>query len=141
MSKLFKEKLLTVSTKKIQEIEAVINQSSSSLKKLILPQNLFSFSFFLIIINTIVAVAVQTQLPQEIPLFYSRPWGNEQLVKKIFLILLPLFSLFIAILNFLLAKFFQKKGDYFIPNLCAFFSLLFSLMATVPLVKIILLVI
>lgn len=131
MQKLFKEKLL----------EAVISQSGSSLKKLILPQNLFSFSFFLIVISTITAVAVQAQLPQEIPLFYSRPWGNDQLAKKNFLIFLPLFSLFVAILNFLLAKFFQKNNDNFMPNLCAFFSLLFSFMATFSLVKIILLVI
>ena len=32
-------------------------------------------------------------LPPQIPLYYSRPWGDEQLAAPIFLLLLPLGSL------------------------------------------------
>lgn len=45
------------------------------------------------------------KLPPEIPLFYSLPWGEEQLSSPFFLLILPLGSLFFGILNFLLAVF------------------------------------
>lgn len=141
MPKLFKERLLTVSTKKIREIGLIVGQSNSILKKLVLPQNLFSFSFFLTVVSLIVSLAVQEQLPQKIPLFYSRPWGNDQLADKNFLFLLPLFSLSVTVINLFIAKTFQKKEDFFISGLCGFFSVFFSLVTIVSLIKIIALVI
>lgn len=141
MPKLFKEKLLTVSTKKIREIGLIVNQSNSILKKLVLPHNLFSFSFFLTIASLIVSLVVQEQLPQKIPMFYSRPWGDEQLADKNFLFLLPIFSLFVTAINLFIAKTFQKKDDFFISGLCGFFSVFFSLITMVSLIKIIALVI
>ncbi len=43
-------------------------------------------------------------LPPQVPLFYSRPWGEEQLVAPIFLVILPLLSFFIFLLNIFLGR-------------------------------------
>lgn len=50
----------------------------------------FSFSLFIFTLK---------RLPPEIPLFYSLPWGEEQLAPSIALLLLPLGILLIAFLN------------------------------------------
>lgn len=44
------------------------------------------------------------KLPPEIPLFYSRPWGEEQLADKKFLFLLPTFALTSLFINEIVAK-------------------------------------
>lgn len=141
MAKIFKEKILSVSSKKIREIETVVQQSGSWIKKMIIPNNLWTVSLLLILLAFIITLASQAELPPKVPLFYSRTWGDEQLAEKIFLFLFPVFSLFFLLINYLLSKFFNKKRDDFIPSLCSFFSFLFSLMAFFSLIKIILLVI
>lgn len=39
-------------------------------------------------------------LPPQLPLFYSRPWGKEQLSSPLGLLLLPILSLVISFVNF-----------------------------------------
>ena len=51
---------------------------------------IFSFSLFLFTLK---------RLPPQIPLFYSLPWGEEQLAPSIALLLLPLGIFLIALLN------------------------------------------
>lgn len=46
------------------------------------------------------------KLPPEIPLFYSRPWGELQLASPWLLLILPALSLFIVIFNFILSGLF-----------------------------------
>lgn len=43
-------------------------------------------------------------LPEEVPLFYSLPWGERRLVGFKFLFLLPFSSFLILVLNHLVAK-------------------------------------
>lgn len=43
-------------------------------------------------------------LPSHLPLFYSRPWGNQQLAEKDQFLLLPFLSLLLSLLNLLLAS-------------------------------------
>lgn len=45
------------------------------------------------------------KLPPQVPLFYSLPWGEEQLASPNFLLILPFSCLCLGILNFFLAVF------------------------------------
>jgi hypothetical protein len=91
---------------------------------------LLSFIFYLLSFN---------RLPPEVPLFYSRYWGEEQLAQKGFLILLPGLSFLVLVLNFLIAsRLFNKEK--LLAQILLWSATVFSILATVTLVKIILLV-
>lgn len=54
-------------------------------------------------------------LPPEVPLLYSRPWGEERLVAKIWLWLAPGSALVILVFNFLLANMLVRR-DLFLAQ-------------------------
>lgn len=91
--------------------------------------------------GTVILALKWQSLPEKVPLFYSRPWGEEQLASSKFLFSLPLLSLVILIGNGILGsvKVKSKKNDRFLTTVGASFSLLFSLLAALTIVKIILL--
>jgi hypothetical protein len=64
---------------------------------LLLSKNFFRVIFFLPIILFFLTLLVITlhfsDLPPEIPLYYSKPWGEDQLTHPIVLFLLPVGSL------------------------------------------------
>lgn len=57
----------------------------------------------------LIIVSAWRFLPAKLPLFYSRPWGEEQLTTPIGLFLLPLLSLAILLLNLILANFSSEE--------------------------------
>jgi len=57
----------------------------------------------LVVIMVGLFFAFYRKLPPEIPLFYSRPWGEAQLASPWLLLILPALSLFIIIFNFILS--------------------------------------
>lgn len=63
----------------------------------IISQPIVKIIFFsTIIINVlglVFIVIIFNQLPQQIPLYYSRPWGEDQITAPIFIFILPLGSL------------------------------------------------
>lgn len=59
-------------------------------------------SFLMLILCFGVFLLTFRRLPPQVPLFYSLPWGEQQLTPTISLLLLPLGVFFITILNFLL---------------------------------------
>lgn len=71
-----------------------------------------------------------TDLPPEIPLFYSRPWGAEQLAGSSKVFLLPMFSFSTVLLNNLLAIFFLRY-NLLLSRLLIVVSLLFSIFSFV----------
>lgn len=79
------------------------------------------------------------ELPPEVPLYYSLPWGEEQLTTPFNLLILPLVSFFVFILNFFLASILLEKE----PWLCRILILtatIFSFLSTLALIKIIFLI-
>jgi len=109
-----------------------------------LKEDAFVWSSFLISLSIIALLAgfillKWNQLPPEIPLFFSRPWGNDQLTPPINLWLLPGFSLLVLISNFFLAITGFKK-EVLTRRLLAGNSLLFSLLCGLTIYKIIALV-
>lgn len=77
------------------------------------------------------------KLPPEIPLFYSQPWGTDQLAPGFMILLLPLLSLFVLFVNLSLSKVFKDK---LINKLFSFTSLIFSIFCLIGAVRIVRLV-
>lgn len=84
-------------------------------------------------LSSLILVSWQ-KLPPELPLFYSRPWGEPMLTKPIFLWILPAISAGVVIVNFG-AK--SLLGEKFLARVLVVFALLVSLAAAYGGVKII----
>lgn len=79
-------------------------------------------------------------LPPELPLFYSLPWGKEQLTTPVGLFLLPLLSLGVFFLNLILTAF-LAKGEKLIQRMLSAAAAIISLLCLIALIKIIVLVV
>ncbi len=99
------------------------------------------FWFFIL---TVAAILIQfallgvvwKKLPPLIPLFYSKPWGDDILTKPLLFWLLPGFSLLVLILNFFFSI--VVSGDNkFLNRIFAFASLFVSLAILFDIFKII----
>lgn len=98
----------------------------------------FKYSLFLISLSLIFIVFKFKTIPPKIPLFYSLPWGEQQLADKFFLFLLPIASIITLLLNIILAK--KIKEEVLVMKLLIGTAFLFSLLSFITLVKIILLI-
>lgn len=75
-----------------------------------------------------------TDLPPEIPLFYSRPWGAEQLASSSSAFLLPVITIIVMILNNFLAVFLLRSNSL-LSRLLVITSLLFSVLSLVAILR------
>lgn len=80
------------------------------------------------------------KLPPVVPLYYSLPWGEEQLAKTNELFLIPLSIVILFLLNILLSIVFLKK-DNFLVQLLLWSLATFTLFGLITLIKIVFLVI
>lgn len=78
-------------------------------------------------------------LPQQVPLFYSLPWGQSQLTTVDNLFLLPSFSVLILFLNNFTAAMLDSSS-VLIARLLTITSVLFSILSLFTLVNIILVI-
>jgi len=79
------------------------------------------------------------RLPPKIPLWYSRPWGIDQLAPPIWLFLLPLGGLAIYFINLFVSEY--LIAEYLIFTQMLFLSsLLINVLSLVTLVKILFLI-
>jgi len=99
-------------------------------------RHLFRWNLFFILFQIIIFIIKFNNLPQQIPLYYSLPWGQDQLATTASLFLLPTFSIIVLLLNNLIATFFFKTIPLF-SRLLIIFSLIFSLFSSISLTKII----
>jgi len=97
------------------------------------------FSTTLLSLQLGIIVLAFSRLPPQIPLFFSRPWGESQLAPPSSLFLLPLFSFAILLLNTSLAAFLIEKNN-FLASVLSLGSAVFSLFGLIALLKIIALV-
>lgn len=61
-------------------------------------------SFLLLLLQSLFLLLVYRSLPSELPLFYSRPWGEEQLGPRFLLWILPVLALILFLLNLFITK-------------------------------------
>lgn len=60
-------------------------------------------SLAVIVIGFLIIVLSWSRLPPEVPLFYSLPWGENQLADQIWLLVLPLLALGVTGFNLLVS--------------------------------------
>ena len=77
-----------------------------------------------------------SRLPLQVPLFYSRPWGEEQLADRFFLFFLPGGLLLILFINWQLASLLWLK-ETLLAKILLWLNVLISLLTGVTLIKII----
>jgi len=70
-------------------------------------------SIILIIVQTTVTSLFFSQLPPKVPLYYSQPWGENQLADSTYLFILPISSLIILIVNSILAALFVDEKSFY----------------------------
>lgn len=90
----------------------------------------FGLFFFYLLTN---------KLPPEVPLYFSKSWGKQQLAHKYELLILPFSSLLVFAINFSLARFLYKH-HLLLAQIVLAFSPLFSLLSAISLYQIISLV-
>ena len=78
--------------------------------------------------------------PSEIPLFYSQPWGQEQLTKPLALFILPGLGLIIFFLNSFISNLVSKEASL-MKQILAMAFLVFNFLSLITLVQIMRLVI
>lgn len=78
-------------------------------------------------------------LPPMVPLWYSRPWGADQLASPYWLFMLPLASIILYGINFLVSMYVTR--EYLIFTQMLFLSsLIVSLLSFISLIKILFLI-
>lgn len=94
-------------------------------------------SLFLSLLTVAVVLAGRSFLPPIVPLFYGRPVGEEQLVISLGLLIAPGISIFITILNVIVAFFINNT---FFKKILIAGGFLVSLLVSITVIKIIFLV-
>ncbi len=84
-------------------------------------------------------ISIFNRLPPSVPLWYSRPWGTDQLAPAIYLFVLPGITVGIHIVNTVFAMYITTEYLIFTQSLFLS-SLVVSLLALVAVLKIIFLV-
>lgn len=93
----------------------------------------------LLAINFIILAVFFRKLPPVVPLFFSLPWGEEQLVSSSHLFILPFSLVVIFIFNYLLIKTLLRGQDLYIQIMM--WGLVFiSILGLIALVNILFLV-
>lgn len=99
----------------------------------------FQLASTFLLAQIIVLVVFWQQLPPQVPLFYSRPWGQEQLTNPSGLLLLPLASLVIIFANLIIASLIPLEEKP-LGQLMVVATAVFNFLCLFTLLKIILLV-
>ena len=105
-----------------------------------LSTRLFRLTIILFIFQLVLIIWFYNQLPPQIPIFFSRPWGESWLASSSSIFILPLYSLVIFLLNYFLVLFYHQK-KFLLSQLLVIFAFIISLFSTVSVIKIISLVI
>lgn len=103
-------------------------------------KKIFRLNVLIIIADLLLIFIRKNYLPEQVPLFYSRPWGKEQLTNKYYLSLVPGISLVVLAINSLVFRFLLKKEERFLAFVSLSFSFLFSVLGIITLFKIIFLI-
>ncbi len=93
-------------------------------------------SIIIIAGQIIIILLFFSRLPPKVPLFYSRPWGKNQLADPVTLFTLPGYSFGVLIINSIIAALFVDKDDFYSFCLTAI-TAIFSFFCLITLIKII----
>lgn len=91
-------------------------------------------SIYLSILMLVCLIPVMKVLPPEVPLMYGDAQGQNQLAPKTFLMLVPIISIFISLINYFIA---QKIEDDLYKKALLITSYFINIMVAITLAKII----
>lgn len=97
------------------------------------------FVIIAIILSVVILIWRFKSLPPQVPLWYQRPWGEDQLASPYFLILLPVGSGIIYLANGIISIYHMKDHLVF-TQILFLTSLVVTLLSFITLVKILFLV-
>jgi len=97
---------------------------------------IFRWNILFIVVQIALIFFKYSELPPQIPLFYSRPWGDSQLAPLNYAYLLPVLSVGILIVNNFLAIFYLRSAEL-LSRLLTIISLIFSAFAALALLQVI----
>ncbi|HEX8923171.1 MAG TPA: hypothetical protein VF828_00370 [Patescibacteria group bacterium] len=100
---------------------------------------IFRWILLLIILQLAVIFFKFNDLPPQVPLYYSLPWGEKELANSASLFMLPVYSIIVFLVDSSLAAALLNKSVLF-SRLLLISSLVFSLLSCITLFKIIFLV-
>ena len=96
----------------------------------------FRWNIIFIVAQLAFLILKFNSLPNQVPLYYSLPWGESQLASASALFFLPSFSIVFLLINHLLATFFLNTIQIF-SRLLIVVSLIFSIFSFITLFQII----
>ncbi|MFC1727414.1 hypothetical protein ACFL0Y_02720 [Patescibacteria group bacterium] len=96
-------------------------------------------SFLLLAGQLVTLIFFYRRLPPQIPLFYSRSWGEKQLAPPLLLFLIPALSLGVTMINIFFTIIFTKN-EKLVGQFLGIFSSIFNFLCLVTLLKIIFLI-
>lgn len=97
---------------------------------------IFRWNIILIVAQLALIFWKFNSLPDQVPLFYSLPWGESQLASTSTLFLLPTFSIVLLLVDNLFASFFLKTQTL-LARLLVVTSLVFSIFSFITLFQIV----
>lgn len=97
------------------------------------------FNFFFLVAQGAILALFWRKLPPQVPLFYSRPWGRDQLVSPVGLLVLPALSLLIFLANLTIASLIPGE-EKLAPQLLVIFATVFNFLCLITLFKIVTLI-
>lgn len=95
-----------------------------------------AFSLLGVVITLTTFALTYERLPAQIPLFYSLPWGEGQLVPIFEIIILPSLTIVITLSN-LLVSWHLHESQFLLKRMISLFSASLSLLLTLAAVRII----
>lgn len=95
-----------------------------------------TFGLITVLLSVLSLIIKWQNLPPQVPLFYSKPWGSEQLAPKSFLWFLPILAVVIWLLDLALIRTFLKNNE-FLSRILAVFGALTAILVSITLVKIV----
>ncbi len=72
-------------------------------------KQIFQLAMVVWLVEVLLIIIVWTFLPPQVPLFYTRPWGEEQLVHPANLFILPGLGLLVFLINLFILSFVPKE--------------------------------
>ncbi|MBI2267973.1 MAG: hypothetical protein HYU80_00830 [Candidatus Blackburnbacteria bacterium] len=113
------------------------------MKLKIIPQDGFSKKFFFagllsLFVSLLFLGIFYKHLPPEIPLFYSKPWGQEQLAKPILLSIPLALSIMLFSLNLIITRYFKENSLIRVTLMIS--SSIVAILTSITIIRIILLI-
>ncbi|MDP3998334.1 MAG: hypothetical protein Q8P89_01820 [bacterium] len=122
--------MIISASKSVKNISPGLWQDRLSLQSTIL-------AFFLTIASFSLLAFFVLRLPPQVPLFYSQPWGEDQLVPPQLVFLLPASALMIIIINLLMARLFAFLGEKLIIRTLSLTTLAYASLSLFAVINVI----